>query len=128
MNNRRTFLKIAITGIVAFFVFIWNKLTLTHLEVSRQKESTLPFNKNKEVSFAEHYIIVTQNNSTTVFSAHCTHLGCKIDKSEGDRLVCPCHGSEYDLQGKVQKGPAYKNLEVLPSRISDDGKNIIIGA
>jgi len=78
--------------------------------------------------FADHFIIVTRNNSTTVFSAHCTHLGCKIDKSEGNRLVCPCHGSEYNLQGEVIKGPAYKNLKVMPSQISDDGKNIIIGA
>lgn len=128
MNDRRTFLKIAITGIVAFFVFIWNKLTLNHIEVTQQKRSVVPFNKNKEVTFADRYIIVNQNNSTTVFSAHCTHLGCKIDKWENDRLVCPCHGSEYDLQGGVIKGPAYKNLKVMPSQISDDGKNIIIGA
>jgi Rieske Fe-S protein len=53
-------------------------------------------------------------------------LGCKIDKLEGDRFVCPCHGSEYDLNGKVIKGPAYKNLETVPSRISEDGNDIII--
>ncbi|RIJ49357.1 Rieske (2Fe-2S) protein [Maribellus luteus] len=128
MNDRRTFLKIALAGIVAFFVFIWNKLTLYHLKTTKQQRTTVPFTKNKEVFFADQYIIVTKNNATTVFSAHCTHLGCKIDKTEGDRLVCPCHGSEYDLQGNVIKGPAYKNLEVLPSQLSDDGQNIIIGA
>ncbi|MCK3682560.1 Rieske (2Fe-2S) protein [Maribellus sp. YY47] len=128
MNDRRTFLKIAIAGIVAFFVFVWNKLTLNHIEATQQNTSVVPLNKNKEVTFADRFIIVNQNNSTTVFSAHCTHLGCKIDKYEGDRLVCPCHGSEYNLQGEVMKGPAYKNLNVIPSQISDDGKNIIIGA
>ncbi|MEN8115938.1 MAG: Rieske 2Fe-2S domain-containing protein [Bacteroidota bacterium] len=127
IKNRRTFLKIVVTGIVSFFVLAWNKLTLNHIEAGAHKEHTLPYGKNKAVSFSDKYIIVTHERTTTVFSAHCTHLGCKIDKMENGRLVCPCHGSEYDLNGKVLQGPAYKNLEIVPSRISDDGNNIIIG-
>ncbi len=126
MKNRRTFLKIVLAGIVSFFIVIWNKLTMEHLQTKDGKNKILPFNKNKAVIFNNNYIIVTQNNSTKVFSAHCTHLGCKIDKQDGDRFVCPCHGSEYTLDGKVQKGPAYKNLEIVPFEISEDRKNIII--
>ena len=126
MKSRRAFLKIIVAGIASFFIFIWNKLTLNHLKTAVKGEKKFPFNKNKTVSFNGDYIIVSQNNSTTVFSSHCTHLGCKIDKLEGDRFVCPCHGSEYDLNGKVIKGPAYKNLETVPSRISEDGNGIII--
>lgn len=126
MKSRRTFLKIVSVGIVSFFIAIWNKLTINHLETRDSENKILPFNKNKTVTFNNKYIIVTQNNSTQVLSAHCTHLGCQIDKQDGDRFVCPCHGSEYTLDGKVQKGPAYKNLEIIPFEISEDGKNIII--
>lgn len=126
MRSRRTFLRIGAVGLVSFFAFIWNKLTLNHLEAVKQKSKTLPFNRNKEITFSDDYIIVTQNNSTSVYSAHCTHLGCKIDKLEGDRFVCPCHGSQYDLQGKVLKGPAYKNLKEIPFTLSADGDNITI--
>jgi len=123
-KSRRTFLKVITVGIASFFVFVWNKLTINQIDLINQKERILPFNKNRQISFFENYIVVHQNDTITVLSSHCTHLGCKINKIENGRLICPCHGSEYDLEGKVIKGPAYKNLEVLPSKISSDGTNI----
>lgn len=96
------------------------------METGAPKQHILPFNKNKTVTFSGDFIIVLQNNTAKVYSAHCTHLGCRIDKMEGDRFVCPCHGSQYDLNGKVFKGPAFRNLSELPASISDDGNNIVI--
>lgn len=125
-KDRRTFLKVIILGVASFFVFIWNKLTLNQIELIQQKERILPLNRNKQVSFFENYIVVNQNEKITVLSSHCTHLGCKINNIENGRLACPCHGSEYDLEGNVLKGPAYKNLEIVPSRISTDGAHIEI--
>jgi len=125
-RSRRIFLKVLIAGIASFFLFVWNKLTNYQIDLINQKERNLPFNKNKQVSFFENYIVVNQNETTTVLSSHCTHLGCKIMKVENGRLKCPCHGSEYDLEGKVKKGPAYKNLEILKAKISSDGRHIEI--
>jgi len=127
MKNRRTFLRIAVAGAAAVFVFIWNKLTLQHIQTTGQKRFTFPFNKNKEVTFSGDFIIVNRKE-TQVFSAHCTHLGCKIDKMQGDRFVCPCHGSEYDLNGNVIKGPAHRNLNELKASVSDDQTSITIEA
>ena len=115
-----------VAGIFSFFIFVWNKLTLFHLAENVGGLKNFPFNKNKKVSFLDQYIIVSENDLTTVFSAHCTHLGCKINKMDGERFVCPCHGSEYDMNGKVIKGPAYKNLKIIPSQISEDGNQILI--
>ncbi len=49
----------------------------------------------------------------------CTHLGCvpqgqKSGQPRGDYggWFCPCHGSHYDLSGRIRKGPAPKNLVV----------------
>lgn len=39
----------------------------------------------------------------------CTHLGCSLagGRIEGDRVVCPCHGSQFRLSdGRVMAGPA----------------------
>ena len=48
--------------------------------------------------------------------ANCTHLGCEVDFTQGAMLTgfrCPCHRSEYDIAGRVEKGAAAKlNLEV----------------
>jgi cytochrome b6-f complex iron-sulfur subunit len=87
----------------------------------------VPFNKNKVVSFFDNFIVVNQNETTTVLSTRCSHLGCKINELENGKLVCPCHGSEYDLSGKVVKGPAFKNLEVIPSKVISNGESIEIG-
>jgi cytochrome b6-f complex iron-sulfur subunit len=126
-NTRRTFFKIAVLGIAAFFVFVWNKLILQHLNTIQHSKTVVPFNKNKVVSFFDNFIVVNQNETTTVLSTRCSHLGCKINELENGKLVCPCHGSEYDLSGKVVKGPAFKNLEVIPSKVISNGESIEIG-
>ncbi len=42
----------------------------------------------------------------------CTHLGCSpaLDP-ERKILICPCHGSRFDLKGNVLKGPADRPLK-----------------
>lgn len=42
----------------------------------------------------------------------CTHLGCTVTVG-GDGLSCPCHGSRFDRQGRVLKGPADRPLAQL---------------
>ncbi|MBN2774604.1 MAG: Rieske (2Fe-2S) protein [Prolixibacteraceae bacterium] len=126
LKSRRLFLRVIIVAIASFSIFIWNRLTLELLKKDKLKTISFPFVKNKTISFEDDFIIVNQDETTIVFSAHCTHLGCKIDKTKDGKLVCPCHGSEYDLYGKILKGPAYKNLKSVDFRISHDGKNIII--
>ncbi len=43
-------------------------------------------------------------------STRCMHRGCEVEPAT-DRLVCPCHGSEYDLRGAVLQGPTQLPLE-----------------
>ncbi len=69
----------------------------------------------------------------------CTHLGCApkyrpdvgaADLGGADWLggfFCPCHGSKFDLAGRVFKGvPAPTNLEVPPYSYEGD-KVLVIG-
>ncbi len=46
----------------------------------------------------------------------CTHLGCVPlgDAGEFGGWFCPCHGSHYDLAGRIRKGPAPENLPIPP--------------
>lgn len=52
----------------------------------------------------------------------CTHLGCIPFPDAGDYkgYFCPCHGSHYDLCGRIRKGPAPKNLAVPNYEFLDD--------
>ena len=77
------------------------------------------------------------NDRFTVLKGVCTHLSCapkyhpEIEPKAWDEewlggFFCPCHGSKFDLAGRVYKGvPAPVNLEVPPH--SFDGDTLIIG-
>jgi ubiquinol-cytochrome c reductase iron-sulfur subunit len=58
----------------------------------------------------------------------CTHLGCVPIGEAGDYggWFCPCHGSHYDISGRIRKGPAPLNLEVPAYDFTEDEK-ILIG-
>ncbi|XP_074275152.1 cytochrome b-c1 complex subunit Rieske-4, mitochondrial-like [Silene latifolia] len=57
----------------------------------------------------------------------CTHLGCIPLPNAGDfhGWFCPCHGSHYDISGRIRKGPAPLNLEVPTYKFIEDNKLLI---
>jgi len=68
----------------------------------------------------------------------CTHLGCSptyrpevapkdLGKNWKGGFFCPCHGSRFDLAGRVYKGvPAPTNLEIPPYKYLTDTR-ILVG-
>ncbi len=95
-------------------------------------------------SLEEHQPKYTQNKFRSlnpeylVLLGVCTHLGCSplykpnsktaelgLDWKGG--FFCPCHGSKFDLSGRVHKGmPAPYNLEVPPHYFVSESR-IIVG-
>lgn len=57
-------------------------------------------------------------------SATCTHLGCSINMGDG-QFDCPCHGSQFDLSGRVLQGPASASLPGYQVSLSEDGRIMI---
>lgn len=57
----------------------------------------------------------------------CTHLGCIPLPNAGDfgGWFCPCHGSHYDISGRIRKGPAPFNLEVPKYSFLEENKLLI---
>ena len=63
----------------------------------------------------------------------CTHLGCiPLGQKDSDERgnwggwFCPCHGSVYDISGRVRRGPAPKNLVLPPYAFNGNG-GVLIG-
>jgi ubiquinol-cytochrome c reductase iron-sulfur subunit len=89
-----------------------------------------PYAQNEWRSIKQEYLVLI---------GICTHLGCsptyRPDVGAADLggdvwkggFFCPCHGSRFDLAGRVYKGvPAPLNLEVPPHRyLSED--EILVG-
>ena len=52
-----------------------------------------------------------------VFSSICPHLGCRYQwQADAKRFICPCHGSQFGIQGNKLAGPAPRGLDPLPFR------------
>jgi cytochrome b6-f complex iron-sulfur subunit len=56
----------------------------------------------------------------TALSLLCPHLGCTV-QTEAEGFACPCHGSRFDSQGRLLRGPAADPLTVLRVETTPDG-------
>ncbi len=93
------------------------KLSATVADPNSERPQQPAYAKNEVRSVKPEYLIVT---------GLCTHLGCapkyRPELAPADLgsdwlggFFCPCHGSKFDLAGRVFKGvPAPANLEVPP--------------
>ena len=72
-------------------------------------------------------LILTQptDGDFHAFVAICTHQGCNITDVEGDRIICTCHGSVFDLDGVPVEGPAKKPLKTRA--IEARGTDLVVG-
>jgi ubiquinol-cytochrome c reductase iron-sulfur subunit len=94
----------------------------------RNKELTPEYARNEYRSIKPEYLVVV---------GICSHLGCSpVDKFKAEPepfeadwkggFYCPCHGSLFDLAGRVYKNkPAPDNLTVPPHKYLSDTRLLI---
>ena len=72
-------------------------------------------------------IVVTQPTAGAFagLSSVCPHAGCNVNKIVDGAIVCPCHGSRFNLDGSVAKGPATEPLEARAVVV--EGDSIVLG-
>ncbi|MBN9564708.1 MAG: ubiquinol-cytochrome c reductase iron-sulfur subunit [Alphaproteobacteria bacterium] len=91
-------------------------------EVSKEQQVSL-----KDLPHPQEDTIRAKKPEWLVVIGICTHLGCvpqgqKSTENRGEfgGWFCPCHGSEYDVSGRIRRGPAPTNLEVPPYQFISD--------
>jgi Rieske Fe-S protein len=68
-------------------------------------------------------VVVTQPSSGQfrAFDATCQHAGCLVADIKGGVIICPCHGSTYNVaDGSVHEGPTTKPLPPKTATVSGD--------
>ena len=127
LYSRRSFIKWIGLAAMVPVLYLWARLIRRNDMIRTEKELIIPQDELSEgFNIFGQVIIVRSANDMTVFSSSCTHLGCTISQIENDNLVCPCHGSRYDLNGNPVKGPSVKSLKKLRYVINDEKKEIVI--
>ncbi|MEP6831818.1 MAG: Rieske (2Fe-2S) protein [Gemmatimonas sp.] len=70
--------------------------------------------------------IINLGSTYRAFTSICTHEGCTVSGYVGGRLVCPCHGSEYNQNGQVVAGPAPSPLREYAVTLDSTAQTLTI--
>lgn len=69
-------------------------------------------------------LAINTGDEIRAFTSVCTHQQCDINSFQNERLVCPCHGSQYNTDGEVVGGPAPAPLQEFT--VERDGNTVTI--
>ena len=72
-----------------------------------------------QTSVRDFLVAHTSQNAFVALSAICTHQYCIITGFANQTYVCPCHGSTYDINGRVTGGPAPASLFQYPTQLTN---------
>mgnify|MGYP001347507469 CR=1 FL=1 len=70
-------------------------------------------------------VLVRRSDRLHAFSSRCPHKGCKVRAMDDGGFRCPCHGSRFDQDGRVQNGPATSDLAPLKIKLSDASRILV---
>src|SRR4051794_35603889 len=70
-------------------------------------------------------ILVRRGEQLMAISSICTHRKCDVRPQKDGSFLCPCHGSTFDRDGHVTRGPAKADLPQYSTRIDDRGHVIV---
>ncbi len=119
LTTRRRFLRVLVGLAAAPLAGALVALGGARDRRERPRKIVVPAPTADGVTFHGDAIVVRAGGAVRALSSRCPHLGCRIGRVAGDELVCPCHGSRFNLAGKLVAGPAARDLralEVEPSR------------
>lgn len=126
--TRRTFLKLslALAGgvtLVGMFKFLsYDSAPRTVTRLTLDNPDSYPLGSIIPVPDVQAWLLRDQNGLYAL-SGVCTHLGCNI-RCTGERFECPCHGSQFDLDGTVLNGPAISSLRYV--QLSRSSENLLV--
>jgi len=128
--SRRDFLKLVRTVILAACGLLGLGGLVRFLDTRTQPDPRTDFDLAPVDGFADGSrtsfpqvpaVVINDAGGFNALSLICTHLGCTVE-SKPDGFACPCHGSRFDPQGKVTRGPAAQPLKHLRTEITPDGR------
>jgi cytochrome b6-f complex iron-sulfur subunit len=69
-------------------------------------------------------LLLHTSDGFSALSLTCPHLGCQVNP-QADGFACPCHGSRFDPNGALVRGPSKEPLRRLRVEINEQGHLIL---
>ena len=86
----------------------------------------IPSGSVTPVEAGRFYLVRMEDGGFLAVYRRCTHLGCAVPFDQSTRqFVCPCHGSEFTMDGDVLNQPATRPLDLFELSITDAGEIIV---
>lgn len=132
--NRREFLNLAWLASLGFFIIDLGGVTyLFAMPRFREGEfggrfvlgsaaDVFPHPGEDPISMAKgkFWLVRLVDGSILALYKVCTHLGCLYNwQSQEYKFICPCHGSQFELDGSYILGPAPRSLDRFAVRLID---------
>ncbi len=131
--TRRDFLRLATTGLLSAAGLVGLAELVRFLGFASEQAPKTVFDVGEAAQYAAGSRTVLPDVPAVLFatasgfkaiSLVCTHLGCTVEEADGG-FKCPCHGSRYDAQGNVERGPARLPLRQLRVEQTAQGRLLI---
>ena len=71
------------------------------------------------------FFVVRDGQKLFALSSVCTHRACELNPAPDRSYHCKCHGSMFDANGKVTRGPARRDLPILAARTNEQGHLLV---
>lgn len=68
----------------------------------------------------------TAQDAFTAVTAICTHQACTITGYNNQIYTCPCHGSQFNTNGRVARGPATSALRTFQTQFANNQLIILV--
>ena len=128
MTTRRRFLKLIGLGAAALIALPARLARAKKLAFKLDKAEKLKtINGSAILELKGKKVLFVRDSETTIkaLSPICTHKKCEVHFNPTSKKIdCACHGSSFDLDGKVSGRPATEPLPTYPASLKD-GKVIV---
>jgi cytochrome b6-f complex iron-sulfur subunit len=123
MIDRRKFLEYLGISVAVLIAFPARLVRAKSLAISLEKiEKLQSVGGSAILKLRGRNVLFIRDSEETVraLTPTCTHKGCTVAfNREKNRIECPCHGSAFNLEGQVLKGPAPSRLTSYEAKLED---------
>jgi nitrite reductase/ring-hydroxylating ferredoxin subunit len=137
VGKRRSFLKYLLLFMGSAFAMMltWGTAKFALLRQARSRQREVPAETVARVRTGAPLHVPeagawlwrnTPDSEVMAVDDRCSHLGCRVIWNTERRLFeCPCHGSQFDREGGLLRGPASRSMSRLTVTKDESGKIVL---